>query len=358
MNSANSTIFTPFTLKNRTLKNRLGVAPMTRMSSVKDSIPRQDVFDFLIRRARNEAAIVYTEAIVTDYESAQGYPGQARLLTQRQIDSWRPVVQAIEQAGALAIMQMFHCGRMSWNEVNPAGRVIAPSTIAPEQHNPLTGAPYPVPDEMSPFDIAHVIRGFAETARGAVAAGFKAIEIHGAHGYLINEFLSSYSNKRSDGYGGSTANRFRFAREIIAAVKKEVPDDVILVFRISNWGIADMDVSLFASAEEWREMIGLLAAEPVDAISVSTYDYRETAFGTGKNMAQLTREATELPIMICGKIHDRDSAEEALRHADIALSGKSMLLNPDWVADVRAGKTMPPYTSEQADVAYTTEPLP
>lgn len=358
MNSANSTIFTPFTLKNRTLKNRLGVAPMTRMSSVKDSIPRQDVFDFLIRRARNEAAIVYTEAIVTDYESAQGYPGQARLLTQRQIDGWRPVVQAIEQAGALAIMQMFHCGRMSWNEVNPAGRVIAPSAIAPEQHNPLTGAPYPVPDEMSPFDIAHVIRGFAETARGAVAAGFKAIEIHGAHGYLINEFLSSYSNKRSDGYGGSTANRFRFAREIIAAVKKEVPDDVILVFRISNWGIADMDVSLFASAEEWREMIGLLAAEPIDAISVSTYDYRETAFGTGKNMAQLTREATELPIMICGKIHDRDSAEEALRHADIALSGKSMLLNPDWVAGVRAGKTMPPYTSEQADVAYTTEPLP
>lgn len=358
MNPANSKIFTPFTLKNRTLKNRLGVAPMTRMSSVKDSIPRQDVFDFLIRRAKNEAAVVYTEAIVTDYESAQGYPGQARLLTQRQIDGWRPVVQAIEQTGALAIMQMFHCGRMSWNEINPAGRVIAPSAVAPRQKNPLTGVPYPVPDEMSAFDIEHVIRGFAETARGAVAAGFKAIEIHGAHGYLINEFLSSYSNKRSDSYGGSTANRFRFAREVIRAVKKEAPDDVILVFRISNWGIADMDVSLFASAEEWQEMIGLIAAEPVDAISVSTYDYREKAFGTAKNMAQLTREVTELPIMICGKIHDRDSAEDALRHADIALSGKSVLLNPGWVADVRAGKTMPPYTSEQANIAYTTEPLP
>lgn len=358
MNTEKSKIFTPFTLKNRTLKNRLGVAPMTRMSSVKDSIPRQDVFDFLIRRARNEAAIVYTEAIVTDYESAQGYPGQARMVTQRQIDSWGPVVQDIEHEGALAIMQMFHCGRMSWNEINPAGRVIAPSAVAPREKNPLTNAPYPMPDEMSHFDIEHVVKGFAETARGAVAAGFKAIEIHGAHGYLINQFLSSYSNKRTDSYGGSPANRFRFAREVIAAVKKEAPDDIILIFRISNWGIADMDVSLFGSAEEWQEMIGLIAAEPIDAISVSTYDYRETAFGTAKNMAQLTREATELPIMICGKIHDRDSVEEALQHADIALSGKSTLLNPDWLADVRAGKALPSYTSEQANIAYTKEPLP
>ncbi|MCG2749287.1 MAG: NADH-dependent flavin oxidoreductase [Desulfobulbaceae bacterium] len=358
MNTEQSKIFTPFTLKNRTLKNRLGIAPMTRMSSVKDSIPRQDVLDFLVRRAQNDAAIVYTEAIVTDYESAQGYPGQARLVTQRQIDGWRPVVQAIEQTGALAIMQMFHCGRMSWNEVNPAGRVIAPSAVAPKQNNPLTGDPYPVPDEMSLFDIEHVIKGFAETARGAVAAGFKAIEIHGAHGYLINQFLSTYSNQRSDSYGGSSDNRFRFAREVITAVKKEVPDDVTLAFRISNWGIADMEISLFASAEEWQEMIRLIAAEPIDVISVSTYDFRDKAFGTTKNMAQLTREVTDLPIMICGKIHDRDSVEEALLHADIALSGKSTLLNPDWLADVRAGKSMPPYTSDQANIAYTTEPLP
>ena len=80
-------LFSPFQLKNFTLKNRIGVAPMTRMSSVKDSVPRQDVLDFLVRRAENNAAIVYTEAIVTDYESAQGYPGQARITTQRQIEA-------------------------------------------------------------------------------------------------------------------------------------------------------------------------------------------------------------------------------------------------------------------------------
>ncbi len=353
-----SILFTPFQLKNYTLKNRIGVAPMTRMSARADSIPRQDVLDFLVRRAKNGATVVYTEAIVTDYESAQGYPGQARITTQRQIDAWKPVVQAIEAEGSVAIMQIFHCGRMAWPEINPAGRVIAPSPIAPEQDNPLTGKPYPVPEPMSHFDIQHVINGFAETAKGAVEAGFHGIEIHGAHGYLISQFLSSYSNQRTDAYGGSVENRFHFAREVIQAVKKAVPDDRLLIFRISNWGIADMEVSLFQDHSEYQKTVRLLSKEPVDAVSVSTYDYKSPAFGTDRNMAQLTREATKLPIMICGKIFDRASAEDAAKDADIVLSGKSFLLNPDWVADVQAGKKLPMYASADANVAYTEEPLP
>ena len=174
-------LFSSFKIKNFALKNRFGVAPMTRMSSPGDSIPRQDVLDFLTRRAKNGAAVVYTEAIVTDYESAQGYPGQARLITERQIEAWKPVVEAIREKGAVSIMQMFHCGRMAWPEINPANRVIAPSAIGPKQKNPLTGEPYPVPDEMSIFDIEHVITGFVETARGAIAAGFYGIEVLGAH---------------------------------------------------------------------------------------------------------------------------------------------------------------------------------
>jgi len=351
-------LFSPFKIKNITLKNRLGVAPMTRMSSPGDSIPRQDVLDFLTRRAKNGAAVVYTEAIVTDYESAQGYPGQARLVTQRQIDAWKPVVKAIQDQGAVAVMQMFHCGRMAWPEINPANRVIAPSAITPEQDNPMTGAPYPMPDVMSRFDIEHVISGFVETARGAVEAGFDGIEIHGAHGYLVCNFLSAYSNQRTDDYGGSVENRFRFAREVIQAVKKVVPEDRILAFRISNWGVADMDVSLFESKSEYQEIIRMLSNEPIDVISVSTYNYRDNAFGTNQTMAEITREVTDFPLVICGQIYDRSSAEDALKHADIVLSGKSVLLNPDWVEDVRGGKDLSPYASEDANVAYTDEPLP
>ena len=354
----NDNLFSPFSINGFKLKNRIGVAPMTRMSSPGDSIPRQDVLDFLVRRAQNDAAIVYTEAIVTDYESAQGYPKQARLTTQRQIDAWKPVVKAIQQEGAVAVMQMFHCGRMAYPEVNPAGRAIAPSALPPKQDNPMTGSPYPVPDAMTQFDIDHVIKGFVETARGAVEAGFDGIEIHGAHGYLINSFLSSYSNQRTDAYGGSVENRFRFAHEVIEAVRKVVPRERLLIFRISNWGIADMEVSLFENKAEWQQMIKLLSDEPVDAISVSTYGYSEKAFGTDQNMAQLTREVTDLPIMICGKIYDRASAEEALEHADIVLSAKSILLNPNWVDDIRTGNELSLYESKEAGVAYTDTPLP
>ncbi len=354
---ADDLLFSPFHLKNYTLKNRIGVAPMTRMSAGASSIPRQDVFDFLIKRAHDGAALVYTEAIVTDYESAQGYPGQARILTQPQIEAWSKVVKAIQAEGSLAIMQMFHCGRMAWPEVNPAHRSIAPSPVSPVQDNPLTQEPYPRPEEMSQFDIDHVINGFVETAKGAVAAGFDGVEIHGAHGYLINQFLSAYSNKRTDGYGGSVAGRYRFAHEVIEAVHRVMPKDKLLIFRISNWAIADMEVSLFNDHEEYQEIISLLSKEPLDAISVSTYDFQEPAFDTGKTMAELSRKACDLPLMICGKIYDRSSAEEALKHADIVLSGKSTLLNPNWIDEVRTGQPLEPFTSDQAQVAYTEKIL-
>ena len=352
-----SKLFSPFDIRGVTFRNRVGVAPMTRVSSSKDGIPRKDVFDFLIRRARNDAALVYTEAILTDYESAQGYPNQSRLVTQRQIDAWGPVVRAIEEAGAVAVMQMFHCGRVAWPEINPANRTIAPSPVAPKQNNTLTGNPYPVPDEMSPFDIKHAIEGFIATARGAVAAGFQGVEIHGAHGYLVNSFLSTYSNRRTDAWGGSVENRFRFAREIIRRVREAMPDDRLLFFRISNWGVADSEVSQFEKAE-WEETIRLLDREPLDAISVSTMDYSARAFDTGMNMAQLTREHTGKPVFICGRIFDRDTAEEAIDNADMVLSAKSLLLNPNWVQDIRDRKPLKTRTNKESNIAYTGEPLP
>ena len=141
-------------------------------------------------------------------------------------------------------------------------------------------------------------------------------------------------------------------------MRKVVPADRLLFFRISNWGIADMAVSLFANSEEWQQVIRLLSAEPVDALSISTYDFQEKAFGTGKTMSQLTREVTGKPLFICGKIYDRASAEKSLEHADIALFAKSILLNPDLVEDLRNNKELPCYKSEEANIAYTESPLP
>jgi 2,4-dienoyl-CoA reductase-like NADH-dependent reductase (Old Yellow Enzyme family) len=191
-----------------------------------------------------------------------------------------------------------------------------------------------------------------------VAAGFDGVEIHGAHGYHINEFLSAYTNQRTDAYGGSVANRCRFLQEIIQAVSPVIPKDRLLTVRLSDWGVVDMDISLFGTKEEYQEIIRRLSDEPIDAISVSTYDFKKEAFGTAETMAQITREATDLPVMICGKIHDRATAAEALQDADLALSAKSMLLNPNWVEEVRQGKSLPLYKSQEAEIAYTDTPLP
>ena len=345
-------VFTSFQLKNFTIRNRLGIAPMTRLTAGPDRIPRQDVFEFLVRRAENGAGIVYTEGVVTDYESSQGYPDQARILTQRQIDAWGETAEKIKQHGALAIMQFFHCGRISWPAVNPAGRIIAPSPIAHGATNNFTNSPYPVPDAMSLFDIEHVINGFVESARGAVAAGFDGIELHGAHGYLINEFMSSHSNRRTDGYGGSLENRFRFAGRLIRATRAVMPDDRLLTFRVSNWGMADLAIFQYPTLDEWQALIRLLSGEAVDAISLSCYNFNDRVYGTDKNLARVTREVTPLPLIVCGKIHDYATAEQALQDADIALSGKSILFNPNWVEDVRARKELPLHESREAKVAY------
>ncbi|MFO7911813.1 MAG: NADH-dependent flavin oxidoreductase [Desulfotignum sp.] len=353
-----SLLFSPFTIKQITCKNRIGVAPMTRMSASGDSIPREDVLQFLITRAEKGAGLVYTEAIVTDYESSQGYPGQARILNQNQVDAWKNVTEKIRSHGAVSVCQVFHCGRMAYEGINPANRVIAPSPVAPMQENPMTGAPYPVPEQMSRFDMDHVINGFVETAKGVMAAGFDGLELHCAHGYLLNQFLSTYANRRTDAYGGSMENRYRFVHEVIQAVRPHIPDDRLLLVRVSNWGIADMDVSLFSGAAEWQQMIQMFSQEPIDAISVSTYDFSQPAFGTDKTMAGITRDVTDLPLLICGKIYDKKTAEQALQDADLLLSGKSMLLNPDLVSDMAAGRKLAPYGSEEAGVAYTATPLP
>ena len=211
---------------------------------------------------------------------------------------------------------------------------------------------------MSRFDIEHVVHGFVETAKGAMAAGFDGVEIHGAHGYLITQFLSTYSNQRTDDYGGPVENRFRFAREIIRAVRPVVPPDRLLTFRISNWGIADMEVSLFGDSQEWQGLIRLLSAEPIDAISVSTYRYADKAFGTDKTMAGLTREddeAAAYDLRADPRPDGMRGRPEGCRHRPF---GQVDAFEPELGGRREAGEKLPLHKSSEANVAYTETPLP
>ena len=367
----NEILFSPFKLNGFTLKNRIGVAPMTRTSSPGDSIPRQDVLDFLVRRAQNGAAIVYTEAIVTDYESAQGYPKQARLTTQRQIDAWKSVVQAIQQEGAVAVMQMFHCGRMSSPEVNPAGRVIAPSAITPKQDNPITGSPYVLPDAMTQFDIDHVIKGFVETARGAVEAGFDGIEIHGAHGYLVDQFFWEGTNQRDDSYGGSLVDRTRFGVEIVEACRAAVGPDFPIILRFSQWKQQDYAARLAQTPEELEAFLTPLSEAGVDIFHCSQRRFWEPEFeGSNLNLAGWVRKITGKPAITVGSVGlDADfipeTPEDAFREAqtaslddllarmendefELVAVGRALIANPEWANLVRENRSpeLQPFAKE------------
>lgn len=354
---ARSVLFRPFRIRHRRLRNRIGLAPMSRLSSIA-GVPRQHALDLLVHRARAGASLIYTEAILTDSESAQGYPNQSHMETPEQIDAWRPVTQAIRHAGAIAIAQIYHCGRVSDCQINPASRVIAPSAIRLDGVNRHTGRAYGMPESMSSRDIDRVVRGFAATARNCMDAGFDGLEVHAAHGYLIHQFLSAETNVRQDRYGGSVEARCRFAREIIEAVAAAISPQMLLTLRLSLTGTGQPDRCLFSSAEELVACVRLLAAPPVDALSISCRAFDESVLATGKSLPRIVRDATVLPLIVCGGIYDRDTADRALYTADVALSGKSLLLNPSWLGDVKHRRIVRPFGREDTAVAYSGELLP
>ena len=351
-------LLSSFDLSGLALRNRVVLAPMTRSRAGLERMPNELMAKYYAQRAG--AGLLISEATVISLQ-ANGWNQTPGIYTDAQEQGWRMVVDAVHEKQTPIFLQLWHCGRASHSSFFEGGELpVAPSALKIEIddiHTPIGKVPYEVPRALETDEIPSIVEDYRKAAQRAKNAGFDGIEIHGAHGYLISQFLSAYSNQRTDVYGGSWANRYRFAHEVIQAVAGVIPEKRWLIFRISDWGVVDMDVSLFRRKEEYQEIIAQLSQEPLDAISVSTYDYRQRAFGTDQNMATITREKTSLPIMICGGIYDRATAEDALKDADIVLSAKSMLLNPNWIEDVRQGKPLPSYKSAEADIAYTETPL-
>lgn len=350
MASDRPTLSSPLPIRGQVLHNRLGLAPMSRLSS-SDGVPRPDTLELLIRRARAGVALIYTEAVLIDDQTAPGYPGQSWLTSRHHVAAWRPAVQAIHDAGARMIMQINHCGRLSQPALNRAGRVIAPSPLAALGHDRTTEEPYPVPDEMSQGDIEAVVAGFCATARKAAEIGCAGVEIHAAHGYLIHQFLSPVANRRTDAYGGDAFRRVRLLSRIVDEVRSVLPTDRLLTVRLSDHSaIAGED--LFPRADDYLAVVYQMAQRDVDAISVSAADFHSAALGTGLSLAHLTRSVWPGPIFVGGGIHDAATAQAALQAGDVALVGKSLLLNPYWVEHMRSGWPLARFGRGHAGIAY------
>ena len=210
-------LFSPLTLGDLSLTNRIVMAPLTRLRSGDSGVPGDLVATHYAQRA--SLGLIVTEGTYSS-PGAQGFPGQPGLVTPAQIAGWRRVTDGVHAAGGSIVAQVMHAGRVTHPQTNGGNPVVAPSAVAidGQTHTPRGKQPYPVPHALTADEIPGVIAEIVTASRNAIDAGFDGVEIHSANGYLLHEFLAPSSNTRHDGYGGSPENRARLTVEVVRAV--------------------------------------------------------------------------------------------------------------------------------------------
>ena len=335
MNMDTSALFAPIVINGHTLKNRLAVAPMTRVTATGDGRATETMTRYYERFARGGFGAVSTEGIYTDQAFSQGYHDQPGMSDEAQANAWKPVVSGIRAHGSFAIAQIMHAGAISQgNRFRDA--TVGPSAVQPkgEQMGFYGGkGRYPLPAEITEEEIGDAIHGFAEAAGRAIeVAGFDAIEIHGANGYLLDQFLTDYANERADRWGGSTENRARLILETFRAVRAKVGAKVPVGVRISQGKVNDFGHK-WADAERDAEIIfGGLADAGADFIHVTEYEAWKPAFNPeGRSLMRLAKHhAPRAAIFANGGLHNIDQAVAALDDgADIITIARGALANPD-----------------------------
>lgn len=331
-----SALFAPIVINGHALKNRLTVAPMTRVTATQDGRATETMSRYYERFARGGFGAVSTEGIYTDQAFSQGYVHQPGMTDEAQASAWKPVVSGIKAHGALAIAQIMHAGAISQGNRFRDGTV-GPSAIQPkgQQMTFYHGKDrYVVPAAMAEEQIADAIDGFAGSAERAIAiAGFNAIEIHGANGYLLDQFMTDYANARTDQWGGATENRVQLTLETFKAVRAKVGAGVPVGVRISQGKVNDFDHK-WAGAEHDAEIIfGSLADAGVDFIHVTEHEAWKPAFASGgpSLMRLAKRYAPKAAIFANGNLHHVAQAVAALDDgADMVTIGRGALANPDF----------------------------
>ncbi|MGH8882889.1 MAG: NADH:flavin oxidoreductase, partial [Stackebrandtia sp.] len=221
--------------------NRLAVAPMTRVSAAPDGTATPQMAEYYAGFARGGFGLVITEGIYTDTVYSQGYLNQPGLVSERHVAAWREVAAGVRTAGAPIVAQLMHAGALSQGNAyrdDTAG----PSVVVPQGAKmPEYGGdgPWPAPKEMGLADIREAVSGFVTSAVNARDAGFDGVEVHAANGYLLDQFLTDYTNVREDSYGGPVANRVRLTAEVVAAIRAEVGPDWCVGVRLSQTKVND-----------------------------------------------------------------------------------------------------------------------
>ncbi len=343
----------PVSINGLTVPNRIAMAPMTRMFSP-GGVPGEDVVSYYARRAAAGVGLIVTEGTYVGHESAGQSDSVPRFHGEEQLAGWAKVAEAVHAAGGTIVPQLWHIGmvRQAGEPPFPDAPAVGPSGLRLDGTEGTGRA-------MTQADIDDVVAAFAEAAAAAERIGFDGVELHGAHGYLIDQFLWAGTNRRTDAYGGDPVARTKFAAEIVAAVRAAVSPEFPVIFRYSQWKQDVYKARLAETPEELEAVLAPLAAAGVDAFHASTRRYWLPEFeGSDLNLAGWTRKLTGKAAITVGSVGldgdflkafagegavtrgiddllDRLEAEEF----DLVAVGRALLQDPEWAAKVLSGRT-------------------
>jgi 2,4-dienoyl-CoA reductase-like NADH-dependent reductase (Old Yellow Enzyme family) len=341
-----SALFTPLTLRSLEIPNRAWMSPMCMYSAAstgpETGVPTDFHLTHLAARAAGGAGLVMAEATAVSPEGRIS-PWDLGLWNDRQQEAFTSIASVIRSHGAVAAIQLAHAGRKTSLDRPWLGDRYVPESEGgwlPIGPSPVAFGDVPVPHELTTDEIQRLVGDFAESARRALAAGFQVAEVHGAHGFLINSFLSPAANHRTDAYGGTFENRLRFPLEVVDAVRAVWPEDLPVFFRTSatDWLSENpADEREGWTGEDTVRLAKELQAHGVDLLDVSTggmvHDAKITA---GPNyqvpFAAQARNAAGIATGAIGLITEPQQAEEivATGQADAVLLGRELLRNPYW----------------------------
>lgn len=328
-------IFQKANVWQRELINRTVVAPMSRVSATADGLATDEMMDYYSAFAIGGFGVIITEGLYTDLHSSKSYNNQPALTNARQCASWEKVTRAVHRLPSLIFAQLMHGGALSqWSENTLAPSAVQPVGVKMTSYGGEGG--FPLPKEMTLTDVQKMQHGFIAGAINAYKAGFDGVEIHGANGYLLDQFLTPELNHRSDQYGGTMQNRFRVIAEILAGIKASVPPDFVVGLRVSEGKVNDLTYRWAAGIETAKELAKEIKESEPDFVhvAVQTGEWeRDSFYGEGVSLASVFREMTNIPVIANGGFHNLNKAETALNdnHADLLAIGKVALADPHWV---------------------------
>jgi 2,4-dienoyl-CoA reductase-like NADH-dependent reductase (Old Yellow Enzyme family) len=343
----------PVTLNGLTVRNRIAMAPMTRQFSP-GGVPGADVASYYARRAAAGVGLIVTEGTYVGHASAGESDRVPRFHGEEQLAGWAKVAEEVHAAGGKIVPQLWHIGM-----VRKAGRPPFPEAPAVGPSGLRLDGTEGTGETMTQRDIDDVIGAFAEAAAAAERIGFDGVELHGAHGYLIDQFLWAGTNRRTDAYGGDPVSRARFAAEIVAAVRETVSPDFPVVFRFSQWKQDAYDARLAETPEELEAILTPLAAAGVDAFHASTRRYWLPEFeDSDLNLAGWTKKLTGKQTITVGSVGldgdfirafagegapvgSLDNLLDRLERDefDLVAVGRALLQDPLWAQKVLEGRS-------------------